>query len=404
MQQAIAFEFSFEINAINFKLKEEMAKNFDWISFKVSSFGVSIQAKTYDTYISIYLNKILCEYGLLSDVDGHKLYMISSSNQSISRPTAKSNLIDIKLVQTSAQSPTLKLLHNNVLTNVSIQLCSIDFVVNLIAIKNMLNFVETFQKNLISSDLLQYQADLEALSQTKLGNIKKSLTMNKDNGPLLNDDHIKYLLKKPADPKTAEIKSKLTELLMESEGVIELKLKANMDGFRARLCTTKQNYFKVSVESFEINAVNKGDEQNLEFVLNSICVQDMEPNAKYENIVSLCENSANLINVQLSLKMPPKVSMSSTSILATQFQKEKFYFKNYLNENHFDLIVNANISKLRLMFLYKHLNTMIVSFYFSKSNIIRAKIENSYQIKIDEIQSLILPRSKSENRSFLHAS
>ena len=80
LQQAINFEFSFEINEINFKLKEETAKNFDWILFRISSFGAYIQAKTYDTCVNIYLNKIECEYGLLNDVDGTRLYLIRGCN------------------------------------------------------------------------------------------------------------------------------------------------------------------------------------------------------------------------------------------------------------------------------------------------------------------------------------
>jgi hypothetical protein len=363
LQQAINFEFSFEINEINFKLKEEIPKNFDNILFKISSFGLDLQIKTYDTCLNIYLNKIICEYGLLNDVDGKKLYLISSNNQSPAiENSSKHNLIDIKIVQTDLQSPTLKLLHDNVLTNVAIELRSLDFVINLIAIKNILNFVDTFQKNLKSSENFQYQAELEILSQTKLSNLKKTLMLKRANDPLLNDEQIKYLLKRN-DPKTTEIKKKLKEILNENENEIELKLNANMDGIRARLCTSKQNYFKINIENFEAKVVNKKNEQDMEFVLNSISVQDLGSSVKYENIVSLAENSNNLINVQLTMVHAPKDSLPSTSLLAAQFQREKFYFKNYLNENHFDLIVNANISKLRLMFLYKHLNTIMVSYY-----------------------------------------
>jgi hypothetical protein len=366
LHQAINFEFGFVINEIIFKMKEEIPKNFDWILFKISSFGATLQAKTYDTYLNIYLNKIICEYGLLNDVDGKKLYMISSNpqNPQAENYSLKQNLIDIKLTQTDSQSPTLKLLHDNVLTNVVIELRSLDFVINLIAIKNILNFVDTFQKNLKSLEYLQYQTELDALNQAKLVSAKKYFTGHRGKDPLLNDDQIKYLIKKANDPKTSEIKAKLQEILGENDDSIELKLKANMDGIRARLCTSKQNYFKVNIENFEVNVTNKSNEQNLDFVLNSISVQDLESNVKYENIVSLAENSNNLINVQLTMINVPKVSLSSSSILAAQYQKEKFYFKNYLNENHFDLIINANISKLRFMFLYKHLNTIMVKLNF----------------------------------------
>ena len=202
------------------------------------------------------------------------------------------------------------------------------------------------------SDYQQYQTDLDALNQNR------SKKTTRANLPLLNDDQIKNLLAKYTKP--AEKQTKVADS-NEYSNYTELKLSANMDGIRARVCTSRQNYFKVSVENLEVSVLNKGNEQNLGFVLNSISVQDLEPHVTYANIVSLMENTSNLINVQLTLVNTPRTSLSSSSLLAAQYQSEKFYFRNYLNENHFDLTVNANISKLRLMFLYKHLNTVLVS-------------------------------------------
>jgi hypothetical protein len=54
----------------------------------------------------------------------------------------------------------------------------------------------------------------------------------------------------------------------------------------------------------------------------------------------------------------------STSDMADVLQREKFYFRNYLDAEHFDLVVKANISKLRFMFLMRHLNTLLVSVIF----------------------------------------
>jgi hypothetical protein len=370
LQQAINLEFSFEINEINFRLKEEKAKNFDWILFKISSFGTLVQTKTWDTHVNIYLNQISCEYGLINDVNGSKLYLISSVNRGTTNSPTRSltnksgnNLIDIKLVQTDKDSPTLKLLHDSVLMNVSIQLCSIDFVVNLIAIKNMLSFVDSFQKSINLADYQQYQADIDSLNQSKSQIGKKSAKTGLSNVPLLNDDQIKKLLAKYTPFKFAQDAKADTQKSTEASSVIELKLSAKMDGVSARLCTSKQNYFKINVNNFEMNAVNKQNEQNIEFILNSISVQDMEANVKYDKIVSLKENTENLINVQLTILNPPKTPYSS-SLLAAQYQHEKYYFKNYLNEEHFDLIIKANISKLKLMFLYKHLNTVLVNMNF----------------------------------------
>jgi hypothetical protein len=133
-----------------------------------------------------------------------------------------------------------------------------------------------------------------------------------------------------------------------------------MDGVKARLSTRKFNYFLLDVNNFEMNLISKSTEKNIELTLSSISVQDLDPTAVYKNIVCLKENTDNLIHIKLVMFNSPPVSDSK---LANQCQSEKFYFKNYLNEDYFDLIATANISKLKLMFLLKHMNTILVSFY-----------------------------------------
>ena len=152
--------------------------------------------------------------------------------------------------------------------------------------------------------------------------------------------------------------------ILTNSNLIELKLNAKMDGIRARVSTRKPNYFLINVNNFEVNLTSKSTEKNIELILNSISVQDLDTTAIYKNIVSLKENTDNLIHINLVMFNSPPISDSK---LANKCQSEKFYFKNYLNEDYFDLIVTANISKLRLMFLYKHLNTVLVNIYSKKT-------------------------------------
>jgi vacuolar protein sorting-associated protein 13A/C len=352
LQQSIIFECSFEINEINLKLKEDKAKYFDFILFSISSFGVLIQKKTYDSYFNIYLNKIRCEYGLLNDVDGKKLFLISSLNESEESTLCKSsNLVDIKIMQTDPNSPTLSLLHEHILTNVTIELCSIEFVINLIAIKNVIKFIDHFQRQINYSEYQQYQSEIEAVRS------KKSSRLSQSNLPLLNDEQINYLIGKSQRSVSKQGVDSKMPFVKKSNEVIELKLKSIMSGVHARVCTTTHNYFQVDVNKLQVNGVVKPAEKNVELILNSIVVKDMDKHMRYDKIVSLKESTENLINVNLTLNTPPIAPNSS--MLAAQYQKEKFYFKNYLDNNYFDLIVKVNISKLRLMFLYKHLNTFL---------------------------------------------
>ena len=79
-------ELAFEITQIYFKLAEDTTDNikyFDYITFKISSFGTFVQVKTYDRNVQVYLNYIECEYGLIKDTDGSKLYLISSANKEV---------------------------------------------------------------------------------------------------------------------------------------------------------------------------------------------------------------------------------------------------------------------------------------------------------------------------------
>ncbi len=351
IQQSIDLEFSFEINNIYFTLKEQKPTFFDAIIFKISSFGAFIQNKTYDTNINIYLNQVECEYVLLNDTDGTKLYIIKSQDKRSSN-ILDNRLVDIEILQTDTQSPTLSLLHNNVLNKIDIKLSSLDFVLNLIAVRNMIQFLDKFQEN-IEKNLVETVNNTEKTQQLQQQKVKNSPNM-----PLLNDNQIIHLLFK----KSTGINPKMK--ILTNSNLIELKLNAKMDGIRARVSTRKQNYFLINVNNFEVNLKSKSTEKNIELILNSISVQDLDTTAIYKNIVSLKENTDNLIHINLVMFNSPPISDSK---LANKCQSEKFYFKNYLNEDYFDLIVTANISKLRLMFLYKHLNTVLVNLYPKKT-------------------------------------
>ena len=119
-------------------------------------FILYFQVKDYDINSNIYLNYIECEYGLLNDIDGSRLYLVSSrvkeknSNSKIN-VTKKFNkrLVDIEITQTSAQSPTLSLIHDNVLTKIDMKMSSIEFVLNVMAFRNIIKFFEVFTENLV---------------------------------------------------------------------------------------------------------------------------------------------------------------------------------------------------------------------------------------------------------------
>lgn len=59
---------------------------------------------------------------------------------------SSSDLINIFIVNTSAENPFLGSLHENVLTRIDIDLCMVDLVVNLIALKNIINFATDLEK------------------------------------------------------------------------------------------------------------------------------------------------------------------------------------------------------------------------------------------------------------------
>lgn len=141
VNQAIMVEFSFEIEEITFKLKEERPVNFDYIELKIASFGAFAQIKTFSQHADVYLKQISLFYGLFKDVNGDKLYLIRSANEKRS-----SDLINIRISNTSSDSPVLGSIHENVLTRVDIDLCMIEFVLNLIAMKNMLRFSNNLQR------------------------------------------------------------------------------------------------------------------------------------------------------------------------------------------------------------------------------------------------------------------
>ncbi len=348
IQQAVSLELSFEITQIYFKLKEETVKYFDYISFKISSFGTFLQVKAYDINANIYLNYVECEYGLLNDINGRKLYLISSREETTTtdkKPAKRQRqqrLVDIEITQTTAQSPTLALLHKNILTRIDVRMSSVDFVLNVVALRNVIKFFETFAGQLESTDTNRMSA-----SNKREEKLKPSVAAETH----LKEDQISGLIKK------AKNSCKKSRNVLTTD-LVELKLSASMAGVKARLCTTQADYFQFNVNNLDVDVTNRLAETNVGIVLSSISLLDLQEKATYRHVVSLKEDTDNLINVQLTVF---KSGSGSGSQLADKCLSEKVYFRNYLDEEYFDLVVAASISKLRLMFLFKHLDTLLVS-------------------------------------------
>lgn len=112
----------------------------------------------------------------------------------------------------------------------------------------------------------------------------------------------------------------------------------------------------------ETTVTGKASETVVDISLNSISVVDLDPNSIYNKVLSLKEDQNELIKLQVTLVNPPRSKNSFDAEIEKRYQKEKFYFRNYLNEEHFDIILKANISKLRAVFLFKQLNTLMVRY------------------------------------------
>lgn len=340
IQQTVDVELSFEINELQVKLKEDEPENFDFILLKVASFGTSITLKSYDSEINVYLKQVSCEYGLFNDTDGEKLYLFKSCNRNESRSM---DLINIDIVSTGLDSPTLKTLHGNSLTTINVDLCLVDVVVNLIALRNMFKFADKFDRYLNSAKYDKYQSDVKSLD--------KPNTSSNNNQPLLGDGQIMALLKS-ATPTTRKF-------LIDPD-VIEYKLNARFDGIRARLGTKSKRYFQIEVKNFQLNIENKLTHMNLDMTLNSISILDLDSaHSSYGRILSLKEDSQDLIRVNVRLVTPPRSSLAGQSIISNRYRKEKFYFRNYLDESFFDICVKANISKVKVIFLFRQVNTLL---------------------------------------------
>lgn len=158
--------------------------------------------------------------------------------------------------------------------------------------------------------------------------------------------------------------SSVTPRFQIDTNLIEFKVNAKFDGIRARVCTMRKNYFQADLEHFETTLTGKLAEIVIDLSLNSISVVDISDSSLllYQKMLSLNESQEKqeLIKLQVRLISPPKTNLNRVSELAKVYQKEKFFFRNYLNEEHFDLFIKANISKLRIVFLFKQLNTFMV--------------------------------------------
>jgi hypothetical protein len=325
-----------------------------------------MQAMTYDLNMHVYLKQITCEYGLFNDVDNGRLYLISSMNKESGAQAAVPNLIDIKLVSTDPDSPTLNRLHRDVLMNIDLKLTLIDVVLNLNVMKNMTSFAEKFEKSLNRIKYQEYEREVDNLHKSSLSSSqqKKSPVVSQAMSlPLLADAKIKSILSTAgSDESSVSVPARRKRFIIDLDKV-ELKLNARFDGLRVRLCTQKKNYFQIDISRLEAELKNLPAEKNLDLVLNSISVLDLdENNVSYRRILSLKESSQDLIRVQIKMFNPPPTPLTQSSLLAAQYQKEKFYFKNYYNENYFDIEVTADISKVQFVFLYKNLNTLMVCF------------------------------------------
>lgn len=170
---------------------------------------------------------------------------------------------------------------------------------------------------------------------------------------LLSDTMIKNILENKS-------KSQQPPRFLIDSSLVEFKINAKFDGVRARICTPRRNYFEAHLTRFETTVTAKLTEIAIDVSLNSITMLDMDPATIYDKMLSLKEDQNELVKLQIKLVNPPKTKLEDDSELGKLYQKQKFFFKNYLNEQHFDIFITAHISKLRTIFLFKHINTFLV--------------------------------------------
>ena len=363
VKQKISLEFAFEIGEMRFTLQETVVRHFDHITMRVASFGTALQLKTYDSTYHIYLKQIECEYGLLTDVGGAKLYLVSSS---LTEKT--DNLVDVRITQTGLMSPTLGSVHKNVMTNVNVRFGLVIFVFNPIAARNVMLFVDELKGHVTSTAANEATAHKYMHTMRKVTKmIVKRIYAIQPNSIYLSDQKIKELIwSSSSSPQSGKTTSKrggnqqAIQLFSAVDvDIVKLKCEAKMDGFKVRLCTQTQNYLQFSVSNLTVDSVHRRDELRIDFELQSMSVRDLYPRAIFTHIVSLNDaHESNLIRVQLVIHSPPAVANNSNA-LARQYNKERFFFRNYLNADYFDLVVKANISKLRFVCLNKHLNLLL---------------------------------------------
>jgi hypothetical protein len=183
---------------------------------------------------------------------------------------------------------------------------------------------------------------------------------DQDQDVVLNDKQIEKLLRSIGKTVKKHYKKNKSTTLNDEE--IELKLTATMEGFNSRISSAKQDHFIIMAKEFDMQSVFTTVDKKFNLILKAISVQDCEQTSIYKNIVSLKDETDNLIDIKVCLIND--ISQDNLDQIATkkeiQSRREKLYFRNYLDANHFDLEINANVSKLKFTFLYKHTETIMV--------------------------------------------
>jgi hypothetical protein len=343
IDQNFLLELKFEIKRIELKLKEEKT-NLDWILFKMESFGMNLEIKSYQTALNIYLNHLVCRYGLLNDVNGKKLYLFSPLNSHNRESNEIKKLININLTKTDMLNSRDR--KENAPTNVDIDMGNFAIVFNLIAFKKIFDYVETLQHSFYKFESSQLsQADFEFLKKSNIS------IEHKNNIPLLNDAQIKRL----AQTKTKLYKPRHSALLTN------LKINLNVDAFRLRFMTKKVNYYYLDLKKTEILIMDSDACLTINVLIKTGVLKDLEPNAIFSEILSIEEEKTDSL-IHFNVKVIGQPKTHSDSSLEMRYNSEINFFKKYFLADSFDIFIKANVPRLRHVLFYKHWDVFLVNF------------------------------------------
>ncbi|XP_064645587.1 intermembrane lipid transfer protein VPS13C-like isoform X5 [Lineus longissimus] len=257
MQQCTDLELKFEVKEISLNLSQtKQGVDVPTLKLVVESLGTMVQIRTFDMRVEAYLGGMYVQHQQFKALNDGPL--VNLVNTPITDDSAF-RLLLVEFIKADRAGPEFSTVYHNTEQQINVQFTALEILLHQEAILNIKDFAE---------------AIVEKLEVAK--SMPKTAEVGKDAKTELTKD-------------VAPVRKKARRMRKQDEGIIQLKVQANLDSLSVSVCNMELNLTDIKIKGLDARVALTQEKTDVKVALKDITVLDPAHGTVYPKILSIAD-------------------------------------------------------------------------------------------------------------------